>query len=201
MSTSATVVAHQAALDAVLKTAKDNPKLARPAYIDGWSIATDGHRMFATIAPLGVHGVPEGFPVKCREWIGEEQGDGVDAEKFCRFVGEPRAVITCDDCNGDGSVACSCRACGNAHEADCDTCGGRGMIGPRNRLIRLGPALVNAFLLADVLAALKPAGTMRLHTAEKDRCALSQADWRLIFMPMQQWTEGADKAPKWEEYA
>lgn len=200
MTAPASTLAYQAALDAVLKTAKDNPKLAKPAYIDGWSIATDGRRLFATVA-LTVDGIPDGFPVGCRNWIEAQHGTIVDAEKFCAFVGEPRKAIECDDCYGSGSVSCSCPKCGDDHDSDCDRCDGTGLRGPKNRLIRIGPALVNAYILADVLTALQPKGVLMVHTTAEDRCEISQESWRLIFMPMnQKTTEGGEDAPRWEEY-
>ncbi len=59
----------------------------------------------------------------------------VKAVRFISTVAEVVAQLkdcphsddnSCDDCDGEGTTACTCLDCGHEHDAKCDECGGTG---------------------------------------------------------------------------
>lgn len=188
------------AINAVLATAHGNYKLIRPAFIDGWSIATDGKRMFAFHGEIVENFTHPEFPKVCRKWIEEApECIPVNAARFLAFIGQTAPTPgKCERCDGEGSARKTCSDCRETHDCECQACDGDGRQEYKARIVKIGMALVDSYILADVLAHVPPVGDWQVSVPRDDgRCQIAGENWKLIFMPMNPRTVSGEGVPEW----
>lgn len=186
------------ALEAILKTTPDSKYLLRQmAYVKGCTIATDGHRFLAVRQKLAKP--PTGqYPNFPDDWLAYDGTRGVEvsALELLKFIG--KSGPTCENCDGDGVVTRECGHCGqHEHQYTCNECYGAGIT---KRPVHIGPALVNANLLSDVLPLLNLEGTVRIEaTDEVSRVSILATEWVCAVMPMRkQGVESPETKPRFE---
>lgn len=175
------------ALDAIVKTVGESrlhKAMKRVVHIDGWTIATDGHRLLGV---LGNHADPDassdGFP-KCREWLdGDRTGVPVSPEAFAAFVGTIPTPGTCAACDGDGYIMRDCEHCEETHRCECRCDNGKERITARP--VKVGKAVLDANLLADVLPLLTSDGEWNIQATNADDLVwIFAQEWTFIVMPL-----------------
>lgn len=169
----------------------------RPCLIDGFTCATDGYRLLAVTGDFTDGQEPrDKFPVaSCREWINAtaEVTAVVSAADLMAFVG-PIPSDKCTYCEGTYRKYIECERCDAGHDCVCEHC--HEGIALKERLMLLGPAVINANLVSDVLAALKPDGAVSISVPSKDdrivmRGSINGLGFVFIVMPMALYTHDA----------
>lgn len=109
---------------------------------------------------------------------------------------------TCERCDGEGVVECSCESCGDDHEADCPDCGGSKKMearAPDIASVVVADVCVNRWLLARVVDGAPPQqGHVALVKHASGALAIIGENWRALVMCLHKKDRvaGLDEFPK-----
>ncbi len=172
------------ALNVILKTSGFD-KLKKSAVVGAFTVATDGHRLLALTGRHTDEAPHADFPLKAiAQWLEETPtGSRVAMAALRDFIGSYVVPVTCDECDGAGTVSRGCVYCEHSHRCECQDCD-KGRVGTKIP-VKIGKAVFNAHLLSELFPYLPEDGDVLICVlGESDQIRIYGDGWFYFVMPM-----------------
>jgi hypothetical protein len=172
-----------------LKVLHDGSDYTKPFQLGPYACATNGYRLLAVEGPLAGENSQHKDSTKTtvRGWLdAAPSGVHVLTATLRAFIGGLPPKQRCKECGGRGRIERrgSCDHCGADHDCGYECGCDNGYVSRERNPLRLGPALINGNLLADLLPFIEDESVLVDASAPTEVVKVAGEGWRIFIMPM-----------------